>query len=203
MRSTNICIKWKISKLQYYAFIYMLRLLQQVLWFSCESGTWKLTDRHKPITGIAVCMDGGIYEQFRLCFLSSFFFAMNTTSAAIWNFLKIVWILDACSAVRRMTVCFTDWQTSAISKTIDLKSKAAVPSRVQEGQKLAIERKEVSLNKYFSLFLVEILRMFDSDSILLERKGSLIVRWVVRVGGDHILTWYRICIRQSTLRIHN
>ena len=70
-----------------------------------------------------------------------------------------------------------DTQIVALSKTAELKGKVAALPRVQEGQNnLAREGNGVTLNKYFRLFLVELLRLFDSDSILLERKGSLIVR---------------------------
>lgn len=34
------------------------------------------------------------------------------------------------------------------------------------------------LNKYFRLFLVELLKLFDTDRPLLEKKGSFIVRCV-------------------------
>ena len=34
----------------------------------------------------------------------------------------------------------------------------------------------VTLNKYFRLFLVDLMNMFNSDRILLENKGNLILR---------------------------
>ena len=43
-----------------------------------------------------------------------------------------------------------------------------------EGEKE--EKRVVSLNKYFHMFLVEVLRMFSSDRILLLQKGSMIIR---------------------------
>ena len=35
----------------------------------------------------------------------------------------------------------------------------------------------LTLNKYFRLFLIKVLDMFNSDRILLEFKGSLIIRY--------------------------
>ena len=37
----------------------------------------------------------------------------------------------------------------------------------------------LTLNKYFRLFLIKVLDMFNSDRILLEFKGSLIIRYVL------------------------
>ncbi len=38
-------------------------------------------------------------------------------------------------------------------------------------------KKFITLNKYFRLFLVELIAMLNTDRILLENKGSAIVRY--------------------------
>ena len=41
---------------------------------------------------------------------------------------------------------------------------------------VAIPTPRAHLNKYFRLFLVELLKMFDKDRTLLDQKGSFIIR---------------------------
>lgn len=38
------------------------------------------------------------------------------------------------------------------------------------------ELSTITLNKYFKMFLVELMKLFYADRILLENKGSLIIR---------------------------
>ena len=39
------------------------------------------------------------------------------------------------------------------------------------------DKRVITLNKYFRLFLVELINMLNTDRILLENKGSAIVRY--------------------------
>ena len=53
----------------------------------------------------------------------------------------------------------------------------AVASKGGSGVQLKLPAKpHPQLNKYFRLFLVELLKLFDRDRSLLEKKGSFIVR---------------------------
>ena len=57
-----------------------------------------------------------------------------------------------------------------------------------EGEKEV--KRVVSLNKYFHMFLVEVLKMFSSDRILLVHKGSMIIRCVFVCGcGEYLLVY--------------
>lgn len=44
--------------------------------------------------------------------------------------------------------------------------------------KQGVAKPHPRLNEYFRKFMVELLRMFESDQVLLEKKGSFIIRYV-------------------------
>ena len=58
-------------------------------------------------------------------------------------------------------------------------STAATATKAGEGGGVAVGRatgEVTSLNKYFRTFLVELLRIFDTDRSLLDNKGSFVIR---------------------------
>ena len=55
-------------------------------------------------------------------------------------------------------------------------SSATTSSSTGKQQQAAAVRPQPRLNEYFRKFVVELLKMFDSDRPLLENKGSFIIR---------------------------
>ncbi len=62
----------------------------------------------------------------------------------------------------------------------DTKTRSPVQAKAKETKSKPVAQTESKpqLNKYFRLFLLELLKMFGSDRALLERKGSLLIRQV-------------------------
>ena len=60
-------------------------------------------------------------------------------------------------------------------------SKSAKGPTAAEGGVAGTAGEVTPLNKYFTNFMVELLRMFDTDRTLLENKGSFVIRSVSRV----------------------
>ena len=70
----------------------------------------------------------------------------------------------------------------------DGKGVSPAPSSTSSGasKHQVTPRAQPKLNEYFRKFVVELLKMFDSDKALLENKGSFLIRYVGggRVGGN-------------------
>lgn len=56
------------------------------------------------------------------------------------------------------------------------KESSATPARGKQLVKHQPSQSQPPLNKYFHMFIVELLKLFDSNGTLLESKGSFIIR---------------------------
>ena len=72
---------------------------------------------------------------------------------------------------------------------VKVKESGMFPLRGKQQQQPVKLQNQPQLNKYFHMFMVELLKLFDSNRTLLETKGSFIIRSVLHIGSMNALSF--------------
>ena len=87
--------------------------------------------------------------------------------------LQVVAILSSSQASKEM-------DSSATSPDTPVKGGKGDRGKASKQDTHVVVKPQPMLNEYFHKFMVEILKMFDSDKALLENKGSFLIRYETR-----------------------
>ncbi len=145
-----------------------------------------------PVKSIAVEMCSKLmlcvstWYMYMLCVTHNFsqVLKMALQVLSILSTSKVGLEIDAQTEPRPKPALTSTLATQADGKpkaSTDTRTRSPVQAKAKETKSKAVvatTESKPQLNKYFRLFLLELLKMFGTDRALLERKGNLLIRQV-------------------------